>query len=307
MPGTPSISVVIPAHRRPDLLSRGLEALASNEATESLAEVIVVENGGHAGLDAVCARHSEQLPIRYIYEEAGNLGQARNAGYRVATGKLVVFLDDDIRVAPRFIEAYAQAFQTYGEARFYGGPLDADYEEPPSAWLVPYLPASARGFSLSEGADPVTDPAFLGGNIAIPRSVLERLGGFDGMSQSGKSNAGFVGEETRLQQRMLSCGLLGCYVAQATGQHWVPRERCSLAWLIARRKRSGATDALLRSPLRGFPPRWMLRAWSGATLRILSARIRRKPAAAVVTDLLRRSYLNGYIAQCIRGQTRSPQ
>lgn len=306
MPGAVSISIVIPAHQRPDLLSRSLEALASNEAVESLAEVIVVENGGYAGLDAVCDRHSSKLPIQYTYEEAGNLGKARNAGYHLATGKLVVFLDDDIRVTPRFIEAYTTAFQTFGETRFYGGPLEADYEEPPAAWLVPYLPASARGFSLSDCGAPVTEPAFLGGNVAIPRSALERLGGFDGMSQSGKSNSGFVGEETRLQQRLLGSGMLGCYVAGASGRHWVPRERCSLAWLIARRKRSGATDALLHSPRRGFPPRWMLRAWSVATLRILGAHMRRQTTASFAEDLLRRSYLNGYIGQCLRGSPHGP-
>lgn len=299
-------SIVIPAHGRSDLVQRCLQSLVEAGQPTASFEIIVVENGKRAGVDAIVDRFRNRLPLKYAYHEAANAGAARNHGASLAVGTLVIFIDDDIKIRAGFVDAYLAAFTRHGSDCFYGGGLSPDYEQQPPAWLIPHLPASARGFSLDcEPGDTVLKPLFLGGNLGVPRELLDRVGGFDLKSPSGKPNSGLVGEETRLQQRLLAMGARGAYVQNADVLHWVPADRCSLDWLINRRRRAGTTEAEVSSTLLGtwcgVPP-WMLRKWFSESLHLLTARLGRQPIERNVAEILHRAYLGAYIKRAARRQ-----
>ena len=303
------ISLIIPAHARPDLVARCLRSIADADRPATLAEIIVVENGGRLGVADVVESFRSQLPVKYCYLEIGNLGKARNHGASIASGDQLIFIDDDTKVVKGFFLAYARAYELHGSNCFYGGSLTADYEAAPPGWLIPYLPNSARGFDLPN-ADSVllTTPSLLGGNMSIPRALFERAGRYDSMSAAGTANSGFVGEETRLQLKMLSLGASGVYVGEARVLHWVPADRCSLDWLLKRRQRSGATDAETargaRNSALGFPA-WMLRAWTKDSWQILAARATGRQVEHYAAPLLHRAYLGGYIAHAMSRRERA--
>jgi succinoglycan biosynthesis protein ExoM len=269
-----------------------------------LVEIIVVENGGRFGLAEITENFRSQFPITYCYLEAANSGKARNYGASIARGDLLIFIDDDTKVVKDFFSAYATAYERFGANCFFGGSLSADYEtDPPPSWLMPFLPDSARGFELNNGNSAVvTTTAFLGGNMAIPKGLLERVGGYDLMGASGGNNSGLLGEETRLQEMMLGIGASGVYVGDARVLHWVPADRCSLEWLVKRRRRSGATDAeidlVVNKRMHRFPA-WMARAWLEDSWRVLAARATGQPLEKYVAPLLHRAYLGGYIAHAL--------
>lgn len=101
-----SVSVVIPCYRHIDVLERAIASVATQSVRPL--ELIVVNDGGGEGIDNAL----KNLQIRYgadwivIVTLSQNVGagEARNAGWEVAGGTYVAFLDADDAWHPRKIE-----------------------------------------------------------------------------------------------------------------------------------------------------------------------------------------------------------
>lgn len=102
---TPALSVVIPTHRRPTILSACLEHLERQTVADRI-EVIVVSDGHDpATIDAVTGR-AWKVPVRFFEIPKSQQGAARNRGTTEAAADLVLFLGDDILLAPGACEAH---------------------------------------------------------------------------------------------------------------------------------------------------------------------------------------------------------
>lgn len=105
----PSLSLIIPTHRRVPILKQCLEHLQKQTIADQL-EVIVVSDG--PGGDT---RHmleevpEEKFPIIYFEIPKSHQGVARNRGVEKATAPLALFIGDDIFLAPDACEKHLQA------------------------------------------------------------------------------------------------------------------------------------------------------------------------------------------------------
>ncbi len=273
---TPGAAIVIPSYGRPDLLRRTLQSLVDARWPPSFTGVWVVENGPQTGLQALCQEFATRLPLHYVHEPQLGSSAARNAGVAACQGEVILFLDNDVRVSPDALQAYAQAFADYPEAGAFGGPLRPDYEMPPPAWLLDYLPWSAVGVGYGPDNRFMDEPRLMGGNHAIPRAALTEAGFFDAIGARGKR--GGVGEETRLQERIMAGGRRLVYVAGAAVWHHVPAGNCSPQWALGRVFRHGLTRGVL-DPLRSRhrlagAPLWAWQRWLSLTLRAHARRLR---------------------------------
>ena len=235
--------VVIATREREALLARTLAALALCRRPEGYSGTIVVENGRRGGAEALVRAAPSSLDARYLFESAGNKSKALNTALAQIGEGLVVFLDDDIRVGPDLLEAYAEAARSDDVGQFFGGPVEADYEDAPPDWLIEFLPASARGWRPTDPAEVKQKALFLGFNWAACASDLRRVGGFSERLGPG-SDAG-VGDEREMQLSLIAAGLEGQYVPQALVHHWVPRDRCSPQWTLERAYRNGVRRGLV--------------------------------------------------------------
>lgn len=107
MAGTwPTVSVIVPTYRRPDVLHRTVSALLTLDYPAEHYEVIVVDDGsGDATEDVVSALRSTSPPkLMYVQQDNTGVATARNHGARLATGEFVIFVDDDIVVEPSHIQ-----------------------------------------------------------------------------------------------------------------------------------------------------------------------------------------------------------
>jgi hypothetical protein len=306
-----NLSIVIPTFQRPDLLHRILSSIEHAERPACLSEIVVVENGGHAGADDVCRDFSSRLPITYIYEAAPGLSNARNIGAKHCSGDILLFFDDDIRVCPETLTAYASAFERHGKSAFYGGPLTPDYETQPKEWLTEFLPPSARGFSLGTEEKIIPEPCLLGGNFAVPREPFEYLEGFDLVSATG-SEGGGTGEEKRLQARLIEKGLSGMFVPGAQVGHFVPTDRCNPRFIRHRRWRRGYGFGQLYA-IEGGPhktflrlPRWWWTHSLGHLSRYTVSTLRLRPRAErfhhLILTLEALGWAKGYRQQTFQNQ-----
>lgn len=262
----------------------------------------MVENDREPRCAGICAQYP-QLPVRYLQETTQGLSHARNAGWNAASGQIVLFFDDDIRVNPDTLAAYDEAFQTFGETSFYGGAVEPEYPDtPPPTWLEKHLPVSATGLYFSADQMTIEEPTFIGPNHAVPKALLSQIGGFDPVCATG-SNAGGVGEEMRLQARLLAAGAPGRIVHRGVVHHYVPPDDCSPSWVIARRKRHGFTEGWEQATQqRKRPAPWMFRLLARhAVHRILNHLLFLDIEARFPTEI-KSAYMSGYIRGLLKGR-----
>src|SRR5690625_3949232 len=129
-----ALTVLIPTHGRPRLLGRTIASLAACRLPEGYREAVVVENGIRAGAEAVVAEAAAAHPhlrLRYLHVERANKSHALNEALKTIADGLVVFFDDDVRLEPGVLEAYAEAAEAHPEPAFFGGSLGVDYEKRP--------------------------------------------------------------------------------------------------------------------------------------------------------------------------------
>jgi len=253
------IVVVIATCGRQRLLERTLASLTQSHIPDGFEGTIVVENGSRSGADQVVRQAASALKARYLFEQRGNKSRALNVALRDAGDALLVFLDDDVRAGEALLESYATAASVEGRGYFFGGPVTPEYEETPPAWLVKFLPFSARGYDSL----PTTWNWFLGFNWAAYSDDLKRVGGFDERLGPGGISGG-IGDETELQMRLRAAGLSARYVPGALVHHWIPRDRCSPEWVLRRRYSYGVLTALMTNT-----PLALLRAAAADCVRAL--------------------------------------
>lgn len=100
---SPSVSVIIPTYNRYPWLCDILNALAEQTWPVEDIDVIVVDDGSTDDTPTVV---SQQFPFKLQYVRQKNQGDAaaRNTGARHSRADVLVFLDDDIVVAPAYLE-----------------------------------------------------------------------------------------------------------------------------------------------------------------------------------------------------------
>lgn len=230
-------TVLIPTHGRPTLLDRSLRSLTACRLPARYRETVVVENGSRAGAEAVVAEVAREHPVlrlRYMHVKRANKSHALNEALATVGNGLVVFFDDDVRLDPGVLEAYAEAAERHPRNAFFGGPTDVDYELQPPEWLIPFFPPSARGVSYdSNGLE-----LYLGFNWAAYADELLALGGFNPDFGPG-SPTGATGQEGEMHLRLMEAGFAQCDVPDALVWHYVPHERSTKGWLCRRTYRHG--------------------------------------------------------------------
>jgi GT2 family glycosyltransferase len=102
MPTDFAYSIVIPTYRRADMLTGCLESLCALDYPKEQIEVVIVDNGGpKENNEAVARPFGDRLRINYLINERNRgYGFSVNRGLRAATGRVIVFLNDDARPQP---------------------------------------------------------------------------------------------------------------------------------------------------------------------------------------------------------------
>ena len=151
------ISAIICTHNpHRDHLRRTLEALRAQTFCTDRWELLIVDNASTPPVADSCEL-SWHKQGRHVREESLGLTSARMRGLKNASGKLLVFVDDDNVLDPGYLqEAWAIAAQCPWLGVFGAGVLEPEFEIPPPADINPYL----QMLALRTVAEPAwsTDP-----------------------------------------------------------------------------------------------------------------------------------------------------
>lgn len=188
----PEIAVVVASHDRPVRLRWLLNALEEQTLDRGRWEVVVAHDSGEE-TDALLRAHPLAVggTLRHLTFPPGpGPAEKRNAAWRAASAPVIAFTDDDCRPPAEWLERLLAATAAAPGAVVQG----AVRPDPDEAHLAARAP-----HAHTQHIDPPT-PWGQTCNIAYPRALLERLGGFD------PSFPVAAGEDTDLLQRALAAG-----------------------------------------------------------------------------------------------------
>ncbi len=171
-------SVIIANYNRPELVRRLLTELGAQSVPPERFEAVVVDDGSRVDVRELLSPADFPFTLTIHRQENAGAARARQAGAERARGRVVVFLDDDMRVGPDFLAghlAHHDAADTVvlGELR-----PDTD---------IAKMPLFEKFFArmLANKADALlAGQALRGhgvytGNVSMDRELFLRVGGFD--------------------------------------------------------------------------------------------------------------------------------
>ena len=169
-------SCIIPVYNRPGELKDLLSSLLSQTYTQF--EVVVVEDGSSLRCDEVVTSFSQDLSLRYFYQENTGQGFARNFGMQQAKGDFFVILDSDVLLPPTYFERLQDAIESRSLDAF-GGPDAAAADFSPLQKAMDFAMTSfwTTGGIRGKLKNPAAYQA-RGFNMGVSREVFVRLGGF---------------------------------------------------------------------------------------------------------------------------------
>src|ERR1700691_5714323 len=117
-PVAPLFSVVIPTYNRLHPLQRCVEALAQGYPRD-LYEVIVVDDGSNPPVDL--RRYTESMQIVALRHNNRGPARSRNVGAAHASGRYLVFLDDDCQVSTGWFTNLEKSLVNISARTIFGG------------------------------------------------------------------------------------------------------------------------------------------------------------------------------------------
>jgi len=176
---TPRMSVVIATYGRPESLMRLVAQLLAQSVLAGEREIIVVDDGSPAPVAPFLAERFGDA-VAALRLERGGAGAARHAGALQATGDILVFVDDDMQVDERFLEAHRVMHKANGQAVVFGR-----IRPDPSLAAMPvferYHARQLERFRAAAlaGKTPLRGMQLCTGNVSMRRRDYVAAGGFN--------------------------------------------------------------------------------------------------------------------------------
>jgi len=244
----PEVTVVVCTHNRAEYLERALESVVTQAVPKGGYELLVVDNGSSDGTAGVVRSFLERGPVRYAFEPTLGLCHARNTGWRAAKGRIVAYFDDDAIAYPGWLAAIPKAFALRDNVGVAGGRVEPIWQAARPGWLsdriVPSL--TVVDWSPTPREIPDLDREWLvGANMALPRTVLEDVGGFEAaLDRSGTRM--LSSGDVYLQKQVVRRGYRCVYYPEMAIGHVVPPSRLERAWFRRRYYWQGVSDVVMQ-------------------------------------------------------------
>jgi GT2 family glycosyltransferase len=169
------ISVLIATCNRATLLRKCIASLLSN--TRPPDEIVVADQSDGPETEALLREAgADSTRLRYLRMECRGKSRALNQALRASRGDFLALTDDDVEVDERWIETIETLSTKYPKAAGFCGRVLPEPGSDPATYYNLVLSTQSRWITRS--GNPLT-PGFCGANIAVRRSALLEVGGYN--------------------------------------------------------------------------------------------------------------------------------
>jgi glycosyltransferase involved in cell wall biosynthesis len=173
------VSVVTPTYNRRASLDRLLNGLRNQTVAANCFELVVVDDGSTDGTVEHLRELEMPFAVRVLQQAHAGPAEARNLGVANATGRVVLFLDDDVLPVPTLIEQHVAAHREVDDLVVIG-PMSPPEGWPRPAWIKwdeQALQQQYRAMLAGEWA--CTPRQFYTANASLLRERFLAAGGFN--------------------------------------------------------------------------------------------------------------------------------
>ncbi|MCU0287534.1 MAG: glycosyltransferase [Acidobacteria bacterium] len=165
-------SVIVCTYNRSALLRRLLEALANQTAALDSFEIIVVNDGSTDNTADVCQSMKERLPHMKVITMPGNSGlsAAGNQGVNAASGRFILFTDDDCIPNTDWVENMCRTLND--------SPIAAGAMISPVSNYFKLCHNIAQFYPFMPGQKARTLDFIAGANMGFQKHVMKDIGSF---------------------------------------------------------------------------------------------------------------------------------
>lgn len=241
-----AFTIIIPTKNRADSVAKLLASIGRLEGLVAALrpEIIVSDNDSHDETAQTLETIAKCFPVALRRIKSQNPGKsaAINEALRIAEGKTLAFLDDDVIVDTQWLVEVEKFCATEkhkaGQGRILLQAPEADDENLQKLLrryrTIPYVnfkPSTAEVHSLN------------GANFVIDRKLLQSLGGFDERLGPGASG---TSEDVELAQRIHKAGYRIGYMHDAIVHHSINPTRLTEEYFEKVHRRQGASRSLIK-------------------------------------------------------------
>ena len=205
----PLISIVIPTYSRPDQLRNCLTAFTRVDYPRDRWELIIVDDGSIAPLDAIVEPFHNQIDLTLVRQLHLGPAVARNKGAAQARGQYVAFTDDDCAPLPNWLLSLSKAMADHPGSAIGGSTVSTSADDPystASQLLTDYI------YEFNERNE-VPERFFASNNLAFPTTEFLAMGGFNNEFPIAAA------EDRELCHRWLAGGKALVYASEAIVEH----------------------------------------------------------------------------------------
>jgi glycosyltransferase involved in cell wall biosynthesis len=234
----PVISIVASAYSAQRLvyLKRLLQSI-SKQKQDNIESVVVVDASEQVLQEITNALSVIESNRHQIFHLCGKSGAsaARNAGARIARGRYVAFLDDDVVLCDDWALNVLKSFSEIPELSALTGSAEPLWEDLRDSWLPTslYWVISCTGYF---GNVIKITKNLWAANMVIKKDVFFFVGGFDENLGPHKGRKGYhsIAEDLEFTIRLNSKGYLAFYIPSVKCYHNVRHTEVSFRYILER-------------------------------------------------------------------------
>lgn len=226
------VDIAICTWNRDAILAQTLDSVIKLRVPDSVSLcVLIVDNNStdHTSsvISSFAARFGASGTVVPLTECQQGHTHCRNLAIESASGDLILWTDDDVILAPDWVERYVNAAESEPGNVFWGSVIEPTFQEDPPDWIEHNWENIKGCFAYRNLGDQAIEfsPSQLpyGANFGI-RTNIQREFLFD--TDLGRRGEFVFGEdELDVFRRILAAGHKGSWIPGAVVQHVIPRQR----------------------------------------------------------------------------------
>ena len=207
------ITVIIATQDRAESLPMLLGHLELQTYPQARFDILLVHTGSDPETPRTLERYAEGGPVRVrrLAAAGESLNRARNRAIAQATGRWLLFLDDDLLASEQLVAEHVAAQRACDGAAAVVGPIEPHPQLDPQTFTRTYALAASRMYIPNQ---PLRFLDWRLHNLSLPRAAVVEAGGFD----EALPIAGLDGVE--LGWRLEQSGLTGTFRREACAYVW---------------------------------------------------------------------------------------